>query len=370
MKIARIKGIDIVLHLSTLVIVALVGFFAAEYYFGLDSHATIIELILVGLLNGIIILISILLHELTHSLIAKAYGLKVSQIELYLFGGVSEIEQEPQTPKSEFVISLFGPVSSLIIGVLFLLPIWLIHINLSAFLFVTLFYSGYTNIVLGVFNMLPAYPMDGGRVLRAALWSKRHDILSATKTASKAGSFIAYGLISFGFFYILFFDFFTGLWLIIIGFFLNNQSRRSYVQTLHEITLSKIDVRNMITPIKIEIPFDMKIIDAIKNYFMVYRKSYFPVVQNDKIVGLIHVEDIKRIPIDLRDNHRVGHAMKDLSNFPTVSLDENGKDALYKLMQSKAKQHIAVVHDANNKIVGFIGEDELASTIRFSDLQI
>jgi Zn-dependent protease len=370
MKIAKIKGIEIKLHLSTLLIVFLVGFYAADFYYSLNMTAPLIDLILVGLINGIIILISILVHELTHSLVANRYGLKVSEIELYLFGGVSKIEQEPKTPKSEFIISLLGPVSSLVIGFLFLLPIWLIPIQFPIFIYVTLLYSGTSNIILGFFNLIPAYPIDGGRILRAALWQKRHDILSATKSASRIGSIMAYCLMGYGFYQILFFGFFNGLWMIIIASFLNNQSRHAYLQTLHEITFSKIKVKEMITPIKLEIPFTMTINDAIKNYFMIYKKSYFPVVQNNNIVGIIHMDDLRKIPVNERSNFIVGYAMKNISLFPTISENENGKVALNKLMQSTMKQQIVVAIDSNNKIIGFIGEDELASTIKFSAEQI
>ena len=193
MRIGTIKGIKIKLHFSTLFIVGLVGFYSAILYIDLARQANheviLLELVLVFLLNGILILLSILIHELSHSLMALRYGLKVSEIELYLFGGVSKMEEEPKTPKSELLISIIGPISSFVFGASFLVLFFLTPIPLPAWLLVTLFYSGITNIGLGIFNLLPAFPMDGGRVLRAFLWNRRKNLLSATKTASKVERF-------------------------------------------------------------------------------------------------------------------------------------------------------------------------------------
>ena len=228
MKIARIYGIDIKLRISTLLIVGLVGFYAASFYYSLVPNPPLFDLILVGLVSGFMLLFSILAHELMHSIVAQKYGLKVSEIELYLFGGASKIEEEPKTPKSEMIIAVVGPLTSLVIGGILLLIIFLFPIGIYPLLFVPIFYTGFSNIILGIFNLLPAFPMDGGRVLRAFLWYRRHDIISATKTSSRIGSVFAYGLIGFGFLQMLFYGFLNGLWFVIIGFFLNSQTRQSY----------------------------------------------------------------------------------------------------------------------------------------------
>ena len=365
MKIAKIKGIEINLHLSTLFIIGLVGFYAADFYSSLVPGVSLIELILMGILNGVLIIISVLVHELTHSLIAQRFGLKVSEIELYVFGGVSKIEQEPNTPRSELIISIFGPISSLIIGGILLSILYLIPITLPPLFSVTLLYSGFTNVILGIFNLIPAYPLDGGRVLRAFLWARRHDVLSATKSASSIGNIIAYLLMGYGFLQMLLFDFFSGLWLVIIASFLNNQSRHAYIQTLNEVMLAKITAKEIINVPQIKIPFNMLVIDAIKQYFMIYRKSYFPVVQNNKIVGIVHIEDVRKIPISQRTEIIIGYIMKKISQFPIITETETGKDALVKLTKIKKRPLIIVVQDKNQNIVGFIGEDELVSTINF-----
>jgi len=366
MKIARIYGFDIKISLSTFLIVGLVGFYAANFYSSLVLGATIIDLILVGLINGLVILGSILIHEIAHSAVAQRYGLKVSEIELYLFGGASKIEEEPKTPKSEIIITIVGPLSSLILGGILLLIVFLIPFPLPAILAVTLLYSGISNIGLGLFNFLPAFPVDGGRILRAFLWSRRKDIISATKTASRVGSFFAYGLMAYGLLQIFLFGFFNGLWLIIMGSFLNNQTKQAYIQTVNELTLAKLNVKDMINMPRLEIPFNLTVEEALKHYFMVYKKDFFPVIRNGQIEGLIHIDDIKNMPIGQRKDFIVGYAMRSIKEFPSISDKDSGKDALKNLMKLTTKPNLVVVKDdSNDYVLGFIGEAELVSSLRF-----
>ena len=369
MKIARVKGIDIKLHLSTFLIIGLVGFYAALYYVSIVLSPSLLELFIVGIISGIIILVSILLHELAHSVVAQKYGLIVSEIELFVFGGVSKIEKEPETPKSEIIIASVGPLSSLLIGLVFLLIIFISPISLHPIIFVSLFYTGVSNISLGLFNFIPAFPIDGGRVLRAFLWYRKGDILSATKTASKIGNFFAYGLMGYGFLQILLFGFINGFWFVIIGSYLNRQTKQSYMQVKNEAMLSEISAKDMISMPQIEIPFETLVEDAVRKYFMVYKKPYFSVIQKDKIVGIIHMDDIKKIPIERRKEYIVGYIMTKISGFPNIDEGESGNAVMKRLIYTKDKPQLIVVRgNDNNYILGFIGEDDLISTIKFCQL--
>ena len=369
MRISRIKGIEIKLHLSTLFIIGLVGFYAAVFYVNIVATPSFIELLLVGITSGIIIIVSILLHELAHSLVAQKYGLIVTEIELYIFGGVSKIEKEPETPKSEIIIAAVGPLSSLVIGFVFLLIIFLSPSTLPAIIFVSLFYTGISNISLGLFNLIPAFPIDGGRILRAFLWYRKKDILSATKTASRIGSYIAYGLMAYGILQTFLFGFITGFWFVIIGSYLNKQSKQSYIQAKNEAVLSTLYALEMISLPQIEIPFETLIKEAVRKYFMIYKKSYFSVIQGDKIVGIIHMNDIKKIPYEQRDELIVGYAMRKASGFPTIDERESGSNVMKKLVYMKEKPQLVVVRGKKDDLIlGFIGEDDLVSTIKFCQL--
>ncbi len=369
MKIAKIYGFNIKVSLSTLIIVGLIGFYAASFYASIVIGATIIELIVVGLINGLVILASVLGHEIAHSAVAQKYGLKVTEIELYLFGGASKIEEDPKNPKSEIIITIVGPLTSLLIGGIFLLTYYGIPFQLPALLAVTLLYSGISNIGLGLFNLLPAFPIDGGRILRAILWHRRKDIVSATRIASQVGSFFAYGLIGYGILQTFLFGFFSGFWFIIIGFFLNSQTKQSYIQTLNELSLSKLHVKEMISMPRLEVPFNLTVEEALKYYFLVYKKDYFPVIRNGQIEGIIHIDDIKKIPIEKRDTFIVGYAMRSINQFPTISEKGSGKDALKNLMKENNKLHLVVVKDdSDDYVLGLIGEEEVLSSLRFCKL--
>ena len=369
MRLGTINGIKIKLHFSTLLIVGLVGFSAVTFFLSLAPDATLTDILIVGVLNGIIILVSILIHELFHSLIAQRYGLTVSEIELYLFGGVSKIQDEPRTPKSEFIISGIGPLSSLVLGILLFITLIFTQSTIPIWLSITLLYSGISNIALGFFNLLPAFPMDGGRILRAYLWRKRNSIISATKTASRIGRFTGYSLMVYGVVQIFFIGLLGGFWLIIMGSFLNRAAKKSYVQTVNEVTSSNINIKDLMGANRLGIPFDLPISDAIRDFFMVYRKSFFPVIRGEEITGIIHFEDIKKIPMEQRSRFIVGYAERSLSEFPYIYEEKSGKDALRKLIEMKKLPHVIIIkNEADNEITGMISELDLYNAIKFCQL--
>jgi Zn-dependent protease len=320
--------------------------------------------------GGLMLLFSILVHELSHSLVAQKYGLKVSEIELYLFGGVSKIEEEPKTPKSEIVISIVGPSSSLLIGLGFLFLVYL-PISLHPILAVTLFYSGISNIGLGIFNLIPAFPIDGGRILRAILWKRRKNLLSATKSASRVGVFVGYAMMAYGFLQILTTGILNGFWLILIGNFLTSSARNSYNQTRNEIILSNISVKDMLSTPNLAIPFNIPVDIALRDYFYPYKKSYFPVNQGFDIVGMVHIRDIKKIPFNQRAEINVGNVMKNISEFPSIDDKKSGKIALQRLSMIKDDPVLLVVKDSESeRFLGFLGKNELIASLEFWSLHM
>ncbi|MFW9989136.1 MAG: M50 family metallopeptidase, partial [Candidatus Odinarchaeota archaeon] len=356
---------DIKLHLSTLLIIALVGFYSTNFYLYLISDASIIELIIVGLLNGLILLFSILIHELSHSLMAQKYGLEVKEIELYLFGGISKIEEEPRTPKSEMVISVVGPLSSLLLG-LGLILLFFLPINIPTIISITLLYSGISNIGLGLFNLIPAFPIDGGRILRAFLWKRKNNLLSATKYSSKVGVIISYGFMIYGFLQMFSIDLFSGIWFFLIGSFLNSSAKQSYQQTKNDFILSNIGVKDILSVPFMGIPVDKSLNSAIRDYFIPYKKSYFPVIENDEIVGIIFFKDIKQLPIWERAKYHVGDVMSKLSKFQYIDDNLSGKEALKELNKLRYVPALLIVEENSSKeILGFVGKSDIISSIEF-----
>ncbi|MBA7613920.1 putative zinc metalloprotease Rip3 [subsurface metagenome] len=333
-------------------------------------EAPLIDLIFVGLINGLILLFSILIHELSHSLVAQKYGLKVKEIELYLFGGVSKIEEEPRTPKSEMIISIVGPLSSLVIG-LGLLALFFLPINIPSIMSVTFLYSGISNIGLSIFNLFPAFPIDGGRILRAFLWKRRNDLLSATKTASKIGTIIGYGFMIYGVFQMFTAGFLSGFWLILMGSFLNSSAKQSYVQTKNDVILSNIGVKDILSVPYMGIPINTSLNAALSKFFIPYKKSYFPVIQNDEIVGIIHFQEIRKIPLWQRSEYNVGYLMRKLSEFQFINDDLSGKEVLKKLNNLKKDPLLLIVEEKDSKeLIGFVGKSDLLSSLEFWSLQM
>lgn len=375
MKLGKIKDIEIKIHYSTLIIIALVGFYAANFFSQtVEEPVSITILIIVGIVNGLIMLFSIFAHELMHSLMAQHYNLNVSEIEFHMFGGVSRIEEEPKTPRSEMFIAAVGPLTSLIIGTILLMAIniQLIFSNTSPspIIFTTLLYSGFSNLALGIFNLLPAFPMDGGRILRAYLWKKKENLLAATKTASKVGKIISYGLIAYGFIQIFLFGVIGGLWLIVIGWFLNSTSKNAYTQTKYQVKLSKINTGEIFDSLENKISTNSTISDAIRDYFIKYKETYFPVADdNGKVIGIIDIEKIKNIPRNSRKEHKVGDYMKEISKFPIVDDDSSAKEAFNKLNFMKEKPRVVVVKNKEtNEVKGFIGKNEILGALKISKL--
>ena len=368
MKAGQIRGIEIKLKFSTILVVLLVAFYAGTLYIDLVPDISLIEVVLVGLANGVILLGSILLHEIAHSIYAQKDGLEVSEIELHIFGGVSKIKEEPRTPKSELIISGVGPLTSLILGFGSLGFLFLYPFALPSFVSFTLFYSGLSNALLGAFNMIPAFPMDGGRVLRSILWQKRKDLISATKTASKVGTFFGYGFIAFGVVQMILLGALNGIWLLFIGTFVISSAKNALTQTLYQIQLSAINAKDLIRVPKVFIPFDMTIEEAIHRYFMVYRYPYFPVIEGGLIVGIVHMDDIKTIPVDVRHRYIIGYVMRKISDFPQIHGEESGKQVLDILNEMGDQPHIVIVEDEQKRLAGFIGTEDLVSALKYADL--
>ncbi len=360
MKIATIKGIRITLHFSTLAIVALVGYDAASLLFDATmGGATITDMLIVGLSCGLIILVSILVHELMHSLVALHYGLKISEIELYLFGGVSKIEEEPRSPKSEVLISFVGPLTSLLLGAAFYL-IWYYVFIPSIVVDIILWYNGIINISLGLFNLLPAFPMDGGRVLRAIIWARNKDHVKSTRTASRVGSAIATMMIIFGFIDIFVVGLFGGIWYILIGFFLRNAASSSYTQEIYNVTLAKVTAKEMISLPEVIVPADMPIDRIGSEYFFKYRRSFFPVGAKGDLMGIIYYPAVKRAI-------QTGHAHINAKEivipkdaFPSVQSTDTGSVVLQRLTNTRKRPAIVSVTNAGGEVIGFITEGDAA----------
>src|SRR5687768_3130511 len=334
-----------------------------------------------GILGAIILLISVLLHELSHSIVAKRYGYKVRQIILFVFGGVSDIRDEPKEEyKKEFTIAIVGPISSFALAGLFAVA-WFVLVQVgtnttTSQMNTPLFalpqpqqqeqgetspagtsdqwvigsiaqgimrYGIIVNILLGGFNLLPAFPLDGGRVLRAGLMRWRGNYHDATKTAVKVGVWISYGLMAFGFLTILTGSFTGGIWLILIAWFLQSGAQ-SYLQQ-HEITsaLSGVRLYQIMNTQFVAVTQSMNIQEVLEDYFNIHRKSELPVVEKEVdnttgtnyyyLLGSITAKDAMSISEKNREGVKVEEVMIDKKNLVIMSPDKTADIALNTIME-------------------------------------
>lgn len=310
---------------------------------------------------------SVLAHELAHSLVARARGLPVSNITLFLFGGVSNLQREPDTPGAEFVMAIVGPLTSIVLGILFL-----VLGNASADLLgdplqvaarldplsTLLLWLGPVNIALGIFNMVPGFPLDGGRVLRSILWAASRSLRDATRWASWISQFIAWlfmlaGIaMAFG----VSLPFFgtglvSGLWLAFIGWFLSSAAMQNYRQVVLADSLKGVPVsRLMLLNVSTVAPESS--VEALIEHNIMGTSDYaFPVVEDDRLAGMVSLHDVQRVPQDARATTRVSQIMTPVERLAVATPQEDAMDALNELAQRNVRQ-LPVVQDS--RLVGLL----------------
>ncbi len=368
MQIAKIRGIAIKLHYSTLVIVGLVGLSAAQFYLEVSGGAVpLSDLIFVGLSSGMILLFSILLHELMHSFTAQHYGLTITEIEMYLFGGVSKLHEEPKSPKEEFLIAFVGPLTSIMLGIGFFL-LRSLDLRLDAAIDAIFWYAGLSNIVLGVFNLLPAYPMDGGRLVRAILWRKRGDLLSATRSAAKAGEFFGGMLIFFGITDVFLTGTIGGIWLVVMGLFLRSAACNSVGATVLMSKLKGITAQDIMSTPFMVVPNNVSLAEVKETYFKRSKMPYLFVENEEGLIGVIFAEDFRSLnPLSLKE---LG-VLTLVQPFGLLS-EVNAETEADKIIsvfgeQNKPRKSVLIVKSPlTGKPIGIIGPRELDFFLNYS----
>lgn len=282
---------------SWLLIAALIVWSLSTSYFPVTlegySQGTYISMSIIAMLG---LFASLIFHELSHSLVARRFDLKVGGITLFLFGGVAELEQEPRDPKSEFWIAIAGPLSSYFLAaVAFIFVAIMGSDRAQTPLYAVMSYLGLINIVLATFNLFPAFPLDGGRVFRAALWHFKGDLMSATRIASQAGSFFGIALIILGVMSIFTDAGIGGLWQILIGFFILSASRGSYEQLLLKTALKDQTVRTAMSAAPKTADVNETVEDVVNKIMLKHNIRFVPVLDGDRLLGFIDLPRIQQI---------------------------------------------------------------------------
>jgi len=362
-KLFKVFGIEIRLDYSWFIIFALFAYFFGFIYFpsvlpGLNKGL----LALITIVTVILFFISVLIHEMSHSLVARRKGTSVKRITLFLFGGMAQIEKEPETPYSEFIMAIAGPAASFVIAIIFGV-IWAFTGNINL-IREPVKYLSIINIVLGVFNMLPGYPLDGGRVLRSIIWKVTGSLERATFIASTAGRVIGFMVIAVGIFYIFTGNFLNGVWLAFIGWFLQSSAQMGYRQLIFETSIKGIKVRDVMNENIVNVTKDITIQDLVDDYFMKYRFGRFPVIEDEKtqrFIGVISLHDIKGVSKEEWPEVKIGDIVKSVSESEKVDMSMEISDAIKKMGKNDLG-HLAVM--SGDKLRGIITKSDVMRFIK------
>jgi Zn-dependent protease/CBS domain-containing protein len=370
-RIARIFDINIYIDWSWLFIFLLLTWSLAAGFGQFNTEWSSALNWGIALLASLLFFASVLAHELAHSLVAKAQDIPVHNITLFLFGGVSNIQQNPRSPRAEFLMVIVGPLTSIVLGILFLVgfattagpqasasvaPRALFE-QLSP-LGTLLLWLGQINILLGLFNLIPGFPLDGGRILRSILWGTTGDFLKGTRWAAIVGQAFAWLLILtgiamvFGIQVPLFGSGVVGgIWLAFVGWFLSNAATRSLQQVQVEDILDGVTAERLMRADVPTVAPDTTVSDLVQDYIMATDERAFPVMEGDRMVGLVTMEDVREIESNDRDTFTVGEIMTPAEELVTVASQEEAADALRKLIRRDVRQ-VPVLR--NGMLVGMV----------------
>jgi Zn-dependent protease/predicted transcriptional regulator len=368
LNIGRIIGIPVRIHYTLWFVLLLVAWSLAEGYMpqhypnlGATTYWTI------GIVSAIILFVSVFLHELSHSYIAKKNGLPITRITLFFFGGVSEMSGEPKDPALEVRMAAAGPLTSFLIAIV-LGGFWYLTVLVSrpspgplTPIIATLWYAALLNGVLGAFNLIPAFPLDGGRVLRGSLWNRSKNLLSATANATRVSEAISLLMMAVGLFFVVFGDFVNGLWIIFLGWFIRSGAETSLRQTRLTEALAGLRVGDIMTRELLSVSPDASVQQLVSDYFLVHPHGGYPVISNGKLLGVVTMSSVRSIPREKRDFERVSQAMVPFERTITVSPTTSAIDALHIMAKNGVGRLVVMDGD---RIAGMVTRGDLMKTMK------
>jgi len=346
-SLGRVLGFKIDVDWSWLFIFGLVvyslavGYFPHFYpQFGVTTNW------IVGVIAALLLFASVLAHELSHSVVARRYGIDVKGITLFIFGGVAQTKQEPKTPKVEFWMAIAGPLMSFAIAAVFyLFGSFGVQTGLPEPLIAIFGYLAFINLVLGIFNLVPGFPLDGGRVLRSLIWGATGNLVKSTRYASYAGQGFGFLLIAFGFWQILVGAFIGGLWMIFIGWFLSGAARSSYEQILLRRSLEGIQVKQVMTKDVPVVTPDTTLDTFVHDYLLQTDYRYFPVTDGDRVRGMVGIEEVRQIPREDWAYVTVDRIVQPVEDECRIKEEDDAWQALTQLSEMDARRLLVMDDD-------------------------
>ena len=359
-KITRIWGIPVYINYSWFLIFFLITWSLATGYFPKEYPLLSFTVYLIlGLVTSLLFFASVLAHELGHSILALRDRIPVKSITLFIFGGVAQITQEPRSPGSEFRIAIAGPLTSFALAGLFG-GLYLLDQSIP-FLAAPSNYLMRINLILALFNLIPGFPLDGGRVFRALVWKWTGSFQKATRIASKSGQIVAFGFIGFGIFTIFTGQFFNGLWLIFIGWFLQNAASSSYMALNIQQALSGLKVSQVMSRDLTAVNFLTPVSQIVEDKVIGQNQQTFFVEQLGEIVGTVSVQDILRLNRSKWRFTTVQQIMRPIKTTANVEAETDLMTALQQMENAKLNQ-ISVFESGNP--VGILTRDQVIKYAR------
>ena len=353
-KIGKLYGIPVRLHFTLIFVIALIAWSVGSNVFLIAEMLGIpdpnvapgFESYIIGVVVAVGLFVSVFIHEMAHSIVSIKSGFKVDEISLWLFGGVSKMEEMPTNPNLEIKISAVGPLSSIGVGVLALAGGMLINQSIVVFI---LFYLSFINFFLAGFNLIPAFPMDGGRILRAIL-AKRYPYVKATKSAATVGKVFAiiFGILGF----------FVNIFLILIAFFIYMAASQESESVLVKHMLSKVSVGDVMTKEVKTIDPEISLEDFLK-MVTTHQHTGFPVEKDDRIVGIITLKDAKKVPEEKIYTTRVEDVME--TDIVCLSPEDDASKA-WDLMMKKGFGRFPVLK--NGELVGIVTRSDIMQSFK------
>jgi Zn-dependent protease len=364
LRLFRLAGIPISLDASWLIILALLTWTLVNLFRDQYPELPGSDYWVMAAVAALAFFTCIILHELGHSLVARAAGMPVRGITLFLFGGVAELGEEPPSAASEFLMAIAGPIVSALLGIIF----WLMAIIAEGYwpipVVAVLKYLGMINLAILAFNLVPAFPLDGGRVLRSVLWGWMRSLRRATYWAAQAGQVFAWFLIIVGVLNFFVGHFIQGIWLWFIGMFLKDAALSSYRQVLVRQVLHGEPVARFMTASPVVVPSSLDLRQWVEDYVYRYHRKAFPVTSNGHLEGFVTTQALEKYPREDWNRHTVSEVMRrDLASF-TVAPQTDAMQALAK-MQNTGSSRLLVVE--GDQLMGIVSLKDL---LAFLDLKL
>ncbi len=369
LHLLRIGGIQIIIDYSWFIIYFLVIYSMADSYFpSTQHHYTTAQYWIMGTVAATLLFVSVLLHEFAHSFVAIKYGIQVLSIRLFIFGGVAQVSSEPRSGRHEFLIALAGPVMSMFLGILFgmvYVVLWL-----SGQYPPTAAVAGYlalSNVILALFNLIPGFPLDGGRILRAILWDRWDDMARATKVVSQLGNGFALCLILLGVVqFLLTQSLISGLWFIFIGLFMKQSATGSYQAVVLKQALAGVQIRQIMTVNVVGVDWLVSLEELVRDYIYRHQFTNFPVFNRDEFLGMVSLDDVKQVEKQLWAFKQVRDVMTPVEQVPSLKPTDDATEALARMVTDDLGRMPVL---ENGHLVGIVSRRDIMNLFKIkSDL--